>query len=167
LLPAEEIEWATECLREGTDLRDYFDNVMLVGVSCIRGVLIPSEGKVINMSDLANIEGRYAAWTAEEAWKLEAFAEYDADLGPDLYVVAYARSFRVNPEEVTKEQRAIGKVQELMLQYQGGVGAFVTGAAGYGFDLEELADEVFDTLPDRQVAEANKYNTTNKQNRTK
>ena len=157
LLPPEEVKWATECLRDGIDLREYFDNVMLAGVSCVRGVLIPSEGKVINMSDLANIEGRYAAWTAGEEWKLTAFAEYDAGLGPDLYVVAYARSFRVDPEDVTNDQRSIGKVQELMLQYEGGVGAFVTGAAGYGFDLEELANEVFDTLPDKQIAEARRY----------
>ena len=43
---------------------------------------------------------------------------------------------------------------ELMLQYQGGVGAFVTGAAGYGFDMEGLADEIYDTLPRKPRDEA-------------
>lgn len=157
LLPPEEIEWGTACLVDGLPVHDYFDSIMLLGVSCIRGVLIPSEGLTLNVSDLANIEGRYAAWTAEEAWKLEAFSEYDAGLGSDLYILAYARSFRVEPEDVTKEQRNIGKVQELMLQYQGGIGAFVTGAATYGFDIEVLANDIYDTLPEVQIAQAKKY----------
>lgn len=38
--------------------------------------------------------------------------------------------------------------------YSGGVGAFVTMSAGYGFNLEELSEKIFDTLPRAQVDEA-------------
>ena len=158
LLPPEETEFGIGLMRDGLTVRDYFiSDPMMLAVSAVRGVLIPSDGKVLNVSDLANIEGRYAAWTAGEDWKLQAFQDYDAGIGPDLYVLAYARSFNVEPDDVSKDQRQIGKVQELMLQYQGGVGAFVTGAATYGFDIEELAENIYDTLPEAQVSEAKSF----------
>lgn len=67
--------------------------------------------------------------------------------GHDLYKMAYAKSFNTSPESVTKEQRQIGKVQELMLAYQGGVGAYVTGAATYGIDLEKMAEAAQRFIP--------------------
>lgn len=41
--------------------------------------------------------------------------------------------------------------------YAGGVGAFVTMALGYGFDLEQLAEDNWDTLPEAQLKEANQF----------
>lgn len=131
-----------------------FPNVMHLASSAVRKVLIASGGKKFCISDLSNIEGRKAAWFAGEDWKLQAFRDFDDGTGHDLYNLAYARAFRVPVESVTKDQRSIGKVQELMLAYAGGVGAFVTGAAGYGFDLEELSEKIFDTLPKNTAAEA-------------
>ena len=125
------------------------DNVMTLASNCIRGCLTAAPGKTLVVSDLSNIEGRVAAWLAGESWKLQAFREYDAGTGPDLYKLAYAKSFNIKPEEVTKPQRQIGKVMELMLQYGGGVGAFITGANGYGIDLEDLAVIAWPNIPER------------------
>lgn len=105
--------------------------------SCLRAMFVAAPGLVLTASDLANIEGRVAAWLAGEQWKLDAFRAFDNGTGPDLYKVAYARTFGGAPEDVgdDSDERQIGKVQELFLQYEGGEGAFSTGAAAYGFDI--------------------------------
>nr|WP_316244976.1 DNA polymerase [Xylella fastidiosa] len=61
--------------------------------------------------------------------------------GDDIYKRAYAHSFGIAPQAVTKQQRQIGKVQELALGYGGGVGAFAAFAAMYHIDLEAMAEQ--------------------------
>lgn len=147
------IEEGIEAMKQGTEALIY-PNVMHLASSAIRRSLIAAPGKKFCIADLSNIEGRMVAWYANEEWKLQAFRDFDAGTGHDLYNLAYSKAFNVPVESVTKEQRAIGKVMELMLGYAGGVGAFVTGAAGYGFDLEALSERIYDTLPRKQLDEA-------------
>ncbi len=150
----EEIEWAIELLKLRAAHLVY-ENVMKVCSNAIRGTIIADEGKKMVVADLKNIEGRFAAWLAHEEWKLQAYRDYDAGIGPDLYVLAYANSFNVDPDTVGKgDKRQIGKVQELMFQYGGGVGAWITGAATYGIDLAQMTEQVWDTLPDAEREEA-------------
>ena len=148
-----DIEFAIEAVKAGYEYL-IFDDVMRVARNGIRSAIIAPPGKKLVIADLANIEGRIGAWLGGEEWKLEAFRAYDRGEGPDLYIVAYAAAFNVDTGRVTKEQRQIGKVMELMLQYEGGVGAFITGAATYGIDLDAMADAVWHTLPGDVVAEA-------------
>ncbi len=116
--------------------------------NAIRGCLIAPPGKKLVVADHANIEGRGVAWLAGERQKLDAFAAYDAGVGPDLYRLAFARAFGVDPENVTGRYRQIGKVMELMLGFEGGVGAFITGAATYDIDLDALADAALPHVPE-------------------
>lgn len=113
------------------------DNVMKGLANSVRGLIYATPGRKLVVTDLANIEGRVMAWLANEEWKLEAFRAYDAGVGPDLYLVGYSKSFGVPLEQVTKDQRQLGKVCELALQYQGAVGAFGTMARLYGIELPE------------------------------
>lgn len=160
LLPLPKIREGIEAIKGGYVRvlgEDYFDNVMLLTASTIRGCITAPDGKRLCIADLSNIEGRMLAWEAGEEWKLQAFRDFDAGIGHDLYVMAYAKSFGVEPSSVTKKQRAVGKVQELMLGYEGGVGAYVTGASSYKFDLEQLARDVWDQLPADLVVEAQDF----------
>jgi DNA polymerase bacteriophage-type len=145
-LEQKDIEIGIDAIKAGcADL--ITDNVMELTANTMRSVVIPPPGQKVVVSDLANIEGRIAAWIAGETWKLQAFRDYDAGTGPDLYVKAYSEAFRVPLAEVTKKLRQIGKVMELMLAYAGGVGAFLTGAATYGINLDDLAASGRDAIP--------------------
>lgn len=152
-LPAEEIDEGIEAIKAGcADL--ITENVMELCANAMRGVIIAPPGKKIVVADLSNIEGRVLAWLAGEEWKLQAFRDFDAGKGEDLYKVAYGRSFRIDPKDVTKAQRQIGKTLELAMGYQGGVGAFVTFAANLGVDLESLPS---DSIPPDVWAEAENF----------
>jgi DNA polymerase len=149
------------------DLMEMYDpdEVLALAASCLRGLMIAAKGRKLSVADLANIEGRVMAWIAGEDWKLDAFKLYDTykldehgeripdgkgdwkRAGPDLYTVTAGLAFGIDPSEVTKEQRQIGKVMELALQYYGGVGAFCSMAETYGLRLDALAKTCWPIIP--------------------
>ena len=114
-----------------------FDNVIELCSSAVRGCIVASPDNKLVVADLSNIEGRVLAWAAGENWKIKAFSDFDKGIGHDLYKLTYARSFGIRVEDVTKDNRQIGKVQELALGYGGGPGAFAKMAALYGIELPE------------------------------
>ncbi|OCF97136.1 DNA polymerase I [Gilliamella sp. wkB195] len=165
-LPQWQIDLGIEAIKSGNaDLLT--DNIMKLTSNTLRGCICAPEGKKLVVSDLSNIEGRVLAWLAGESWKIKAFQDYDNGTGHDLYKLSYSKSFGVNPEYVTKEQRQIGKVQELALGYEGGVGAFITFSTAYGIDLDDMADIAIKNVDLRILDEAkNAYEWALKNKRT-
>jgi len=132
VMDADEIETGISAMK--LDCEDLlFDNVTDLCSSAVRGCLVAPAGRKLVIADLSNIEGRVLAWLAGEDWKIKAFYDFDRGIGHDLYVVAYAKGFNVDPEVVVDNKkngdgsmRQYGKTMELACGYQGGVGAFRT-----------------------------------------
>lgn len=148
----------------------YEDPLSVVG-DCVRGMICAAPGHRIIACDYSNIEGRVLAWLAGEHWKLDAFRLFDTFVldefgfkipekddfkrkGFDLYKITAGGILGKSPSDITKEERqAYGKVPELALGYQGGVGAFQSMAVVYGVDVtDEEADEIKDGWRDKHPA---------------
>ena len=151
-----DIEHAIKRFSDGTIEQYAADDILGLASSALRGLIVAEPGRKLVASDLKNIEGRIIAWVAGEEWKLEAFAAYDRKEGPDLYKIAYARAFNIDPNDIgdKDDRRQIGKVMELALQYYGGVGAFCSMAEVYGLRLEQLASSAWPVIPAEFKAEA-------------
>lgn len=161
-----EIDEGIEALKAGC-AELFFSNTMRLTANTVRGCIVAPPGKKLVIADLSNIEGRGLAYLAGERWKLKAFADFDAGIGEDLYKVAYGRSFNIDPKEATGQKRQIGKVMELGLGYEGGVAAFLTFAAVYNMDLEDLAKAVWATASREALENAQgMWNWAQKKKRT-
>jgi len=99
----------------------------------LRPAIIPAAGKHLVVADWAAIEARVNPWlSGRGADKLELFRT-----GEDVYKVNAAATFNIRVDDVTKDQRQIGKVQELACGFAGGVGAFAAMGRAYGISLPE------------------------------
>lgn len=101
----------------------------------LRPALIPAPGNVLIVADWAAIEARVNPWLSNctaGAKKLELFAS-----GEDVYKVNAGATFNIKPADVNKDQRQIGKVQELACGFAGGIGAFAAMGRAYGISLPE------------------------------
>ena len=94
---------------------------------CLRGMITASPGNRLVVSDFSQIESRVLAWLAGAIDKLEA---YENNL--DIYKVNAAAAYKIEYDDVNKEQRQIGKVIELACGFGGALGAFKQFADVYG-----------------------------------
>lgn len=145
---AAEVRWGIAATKAGV-LRDLATHpVTSILASAVRGVIVPEPGFKIVSGDWSNVEGRGLAWAAYEESALDAFREYDAGTGSDIYKLAYSNATGVPVDDVDDgTERQIGKVMELFMGYEGGVGAFVTGAAAYRVELATIVSAARSRIP--------------------
>tara|TARA_R100001510_G_scaffold46575_1_gene43572 strand:- start:12233 stop:14059 length:1827 start_codon:yes stop_codon:yes gene_type:complete len=95
-----------------------------------RGIIAP-EGYTLIDADSAQIEARVLAWLAEQDDLTQAFAK-----GEDVYVKMASRIYGVPEEDVTKDQRFVGKTTILGAGYGMGAVRFTEQLKNFGFDME-------------------------------
>jgi DNA polymerase len=101
----------------------------------LRPALMAAPGNVLIAADWSSIEARMNPWLSNctsGMAKLDLFAK-----GEDVYKVNAAATFAVRVADVDKDQRQIGKVQELACGFAGGIGAFAAMGRAYGIHLPE------------------------------
>lgn len=107
-------------LRSGivpTDGDNSFNAVIGAVAGATRAIIHAPPGRKLVISDFAGIEARVLHWLVGDEDTLQRFRD-----GVDLYVLMAAKIYKVPPEEVTKDQRQIGKIAVLALGYGQGPG---------------------------------------------
>lgn len=129
-------EQARHAMVRGHDITpQYGKRVTDVLKGMLRPAVIPAKGNVLVVADWSAIEGRVHPWLANTALgerKLDVFRS-----GLDPYKVNASATFNVRYEDVSGEQRQVGKVQELALGFLGGAGAFEVFGRNYGVRLSD------------------------------
>ena len=103
--------------------------------SMLRPALMAEKGHALIVADWAAIEARVTPWASNTNSGAEKLAIFER--GEDVYKHNAAATFRVSYSEVNKDQRQIGKVQELACGFAGGVGAFAAMGRIYNVILSE------------------------------
>ena len=101
----------------------------------LRPALMPAPGHALVVADWSAIEARMNPWLSNDAAseaKLDLFRKNE-----DVYKHNASKTFHVPVADIDKEQRQIGKVQELACGYGGGIGAFAAMGRVYGVYLPE------------------------------
>lgn len=125
---------AAEILKDG-DLemvRLIYGDPMSAFSSCLRSVIVPSEGNELFCADYAAIEARVLFWVANHQDGIQAFLD-DRDLYRELAAII----FGVKVEEVTKDQRFVGKQATLGCGYNMGWKKFIQTCKNLGQDVDE------------------------------
>jgi len=107
----------------------------------IRTALVAPKGSRFIVADYSAIEARVIAWLAGEKWRNEVFATHGK-----IYEASASQMFGVPVEKITKDSplRQKGKIAELALGYQGGVGAMkAMGGERMGLSEDEMQEIVY------------------------
>jgi DNA polymerase len=132
------LDEARELVRQGDTetLAFLYNDLQNVLKELTRTMLIAGKGKKLLVADFSAIEARVLAWLAGEEWRLEVFRTHGK-----IYEASAAAMFNIPIESIDKGSpyRQKGKVAELALGYQGGVGALIAmGAEAMGLTEPEM-----------------------------
>ncbi len=134
----DEIGTARRMVREGDTegVRWTYGSISAVLSQLVRTAFIAPAGRRLLVCDFSAIEARVIAWLADEEWRLQVFRTHGK-----IYEASAAMMFHVPVESITKTdpRRQKGKIAELALGYQGGVGALSQmGGERMGLSEDEM-----------------------------
>ena len=133
----DDLDEARELVKAGDlkTLKAKYADIQDVLSQLVRTAFVPETGNFL-VADESSIEARIIAWLAKEKWRMDAFSA-----GKDIYCESASQMFHVPVQKngVNAELRPKGKVAELALGFQGGVGALIKmGALKQGLKESEL-----------------------------
>jgi hypothetical protein len=138
-----EIDAVRETVLSGGNLDDIEllvgDDVRGALSSLIRSVIIPEEGLLFADRDYSKIEPIVLAVVTNNQDRLRLIR-----LDADLYIILASKIFQIPVEQVSKRQRQVGKLGELLCGYQGGANKLFESmiAANIEGATYELAEKV-------------------------
>jgi len=141
-LPRGQIKDQDRCIdllssRAFDQINKEFKNPFAVASSAIRGCLTARPGYILIAADYAAIEARVLLWLAGDNKALDLFRQ-----NKDIYIDMASDIYKVSPDQVTKEQRQLGKVAILGLGYGMGIAKFKKTCDSWGIEItEELATQ--------------------------
>jgi len=141
-LPRGQIKDQDRCIellsnRKFDQINKEFENPFAVASSAIRGCLTARPGYKLIVADYAAIEARVLLWLADDKKALDLFRQ-----DKDIYIDMAADIYKVPVNQVTKDQRQLGKVAILGLGYGMGIAKFQKTCNSWGIKItEELATQ--------------------------
>jgi DNA polymerase I-like protein with 3'-5' exonuclease and polymerase domains len=133
LLPVPVRYYAAHTGRWGGDDKINLQNLPSRGVNGkkLKQSILAPEGHTLIDADSAQIEARVLAWLAGQDDLTQAFKN-----GEDVYKKMASRIYGVKEEDVTKDQRFVGKTTILGAGYGMGAQKFQNQLQTFGFDME-------------------------------
>jgi len=111
------------------------------GNNVIKRAIISPKGHTLIDADSSQIEARVLAWLSGQDDLVQAFANKE-----DVYKIMAGSIYDKAPEDVTKEERFVGKTTILGCGYGMGAERFRNQLRNFGVDIElELAQKIIDT----------------------
>jgi len=134
LLPVPVKYYAAHTGRWGGDDKINLQNLPSRGVAAkkLKKSIVAPEGYTLIEADSSQIEARVLAWLAEQEDLVSAFANDE-----DVYVKMASRIYGVEEEEVTPEQRFVGKTTILGAGYGMGAVRFREQLKNFGTEISE------------------------------
>ena len=109
-----------------------YDDPMEALSSCVRGMITTPPGKILMVADYSAIEARVLAWLAGQDDVTEVFKGHGK-----IYEHTASQIYNKSMDDISKDERFVGKVATLALGYQGGKRAFQGMAKNYAVEIDE------------------------------
>lgn len=121
--------YAAHTGRWGGDDKLNLQNLPSRGTNTLKNAIIAPEGYVIIDADSSQIEARVLAWLSGQTDLVEAFAN-----GEDVYRIMASAIYNKSVEQITKEERFVGKTTILGAGYGMGAEKFKIQLKNFGVD---------------------------------